>query len=164
MKPNVANTKSVSEVAIARKKRIASRLAVAVMALVAMSAVPHSTEAQAAASGSFTLSAPAKLGTIALPAGEYSYTVRMTSSLPLLQIASADHSVAGFIFPEAVKEQVKPSSDKLTLAVAHGETYVRSLSIREMGLTMYYGEPKTLVAKKFAAPNVALATNVQPAK
>ena len=38
MKLNLANAKSVSEVAVASTKKIASRLAVAVMALIAMSA------------------------------------------------------------------------------------------------------------------------------
>jgi hypothetical protein len=166
MNSTLASTKSVSEVRtkLASAKKLASRLAVAAMALVAMTVVPHITQGQIAASGTFKLAAPAKLGTVALPAGDYKYTVKWTSSLPLLAVTSANNEVSQFIFPSAVKEVPAPVSGKITLAVANGETYVSSLSVSELGLQMFYGAPKTLVAKRYAAPGTALASNVQPAK
>ena len=58
-----------------------------------------------------------------------------------------------FIFAEAVKELPTHEADKLTLKVANGETYISSLALSELGLKLYYGEPKTIVAKTFAVPS-----------
>ncbi len=88
--------------------------------------------------------------------------MKWTSSLPLLSVTSAGNEVNQFIFPTAVKQIEAPVSDKLTLAVANGETYISSLSIGELGLQMFYGAPKTLVAKHYVTPGSALASNVQP--
>jgi len=165
MNATLANTKSVLEgKSASRVKKFASRIAVAALALLSLTVVPHSTEAQAAASGAFTLAAPAKLGTVTLPAGEYKYKVQWTGSLPLLTVSAVDGGVSEFIFAKAVKELSTPVPDKLTLSVANGETYISSLAISELGLKLYYGEPKTIVAKKYAVPGTALASNVQPAK
>ena len=69
MNATFANTKSAVEVKSSseskpssRVRKFASRIAVAALALLSLTVVPYATEAQAAASGAFTLAAPAKLG------------------------------------------------------------------------------------------------------
>ena len=111
MNATFANTKSVVAVKSfsetkrsSRVKKFASRIAVAALALLSLTVVPHATEAQAAASGAFTLSAAAKLGTVTLPAGEYKYKVQWTGSLPLLTVSAVNGEVSEFIFARAVKE------------------------------------------------------------
>jgi hypothetical protein len=69
-----------------------------------------------------------------------------------------------FVFPAAIKQINKPADNKLTLAVANGETYISSITLSELGLKLVYAEPKTFVAKHYAVPGAALASNVQPAK
>jgi|SRR5580704_9104583 hypothetical protein len=166
MNVTFANTKSVSEVAAqtARVKKFASRVAITLMALLALTVIPRVAEAQSAATGKFTLASPAKLGTVWLPAGDYKYTVSWTSSLPLLSVSNTNSTVSEFIFPASIKQLAKPADDKLTLAVANGETYISSITLSELGLKLLYNEPKTLVAKHYAAPGTALASDVQPAK
>jgi hypothetical protein len=166
MNVTFANTKSVSEVAAqtARVKKFASRVAITLMALLALTVIPRVAEAQSAATGKFTLASPAKLGTVWLPAGDYKYSVSWTSSLPLLSVSNTNSTVSEFIFPASIKQLAKPADDKLTLAVANGETYISSITLSELGLKLLYNEPKTLVAKHYAAPGTALASDVQPAK
>jgi hypothetical protein len=166
MNVTFANTKSVSEVAAqtARVKKFASRVSITLMALLALTVIPRVAEAQSAATGKFTLASPAKLGTVWLPAGDYKYTVSWTSSLPLLSVSNTNSTVSEFIFPASIKQLAKPADDKLTLAVANGETYISSITLSELGLKLLYNEPKTLVAKHYAAPGTALASDVQPAK
>ena len=172
MNATFANTKPAIEVSkgsevaarSARVKKFAARIAVTLMALIALTAIPHTTEAQSAATGKFTLAAPAKLGTVWLPAGDYKYSVSWTSSLPLLSVAKSDSTVNEFIFPAAIKQISKPADDKVTLSVANGETYISSITLNELGLKLLYHEPKTFVAKQYAAPGTALASDVQPAK
>jgi hypothetical protein len=166
MNATFANTKAVTEFAssISRAKRIAARIIVTAMALVALTALPHVAEAQSAATGKFTLAAPAKLGTVWLPTGDYTYKVQWTSSLPLLAVSKTDSTVNEFVFPAAIKQINKPADNKLTLAVANGETYISSITLSELGLKLVYAEPKTFVAKHYAVPGAALASNVQPAK
>jgi hypothetical protein len=166
MKVTFANTKPASEIGSNSRgmKKFAARIAITLLALVALTALPHVAEAQAAATGKFTLAAPAKLGTVMLPAGDYKYSVQWTSSLPLLTVANTQNTVSEFVFPAAIKQLAKPADDKLTLAVANGETYISSITLNEIGLKLLYSEPKTFVAKKYAVPGSALASNVQPAK
>jgi hypothetical protein len=173
MNATFANTKpaievsKISEVATqtARVKKCASRIAITLLALLALTAIPHVAEAQSsAATGKFTLASPAKLGTVWLPAGDYKYSVSWTSSLPLLSVSNTNSTVSEFIFPASIKQLAKPADDKLTLAVANGETYISSITLSELGLKLLYNEPKTFVAKHYAAPGTALASDVQPAK
>jgi hypothetical protein len=166
MNATFANTKSISGVATqtARVKRFAARVALTLVALISLTAIPHAAEAQSAATGKFTLASPAKLGTVWLPAGDYKYSVSWTSSLPLLSVSNTESTVSEFIFPTAIKRLAKPADDKLTLAVANGETYISSITLSELGLKLLYNEPKTFVAKHYAAPGTALASDVQPAK
>ena len=166
MNARFANTKSISGVATqtARVKRFAARVALTLVALISLTAIPHAAEAQSAATGKFTLASPAKLGTVWLPAGDYKYSVSWTSSLPLLSVSNTESTVSEFIFPTAIKQLAKPADDKLTLAVANGETYISSITLSELGLKLLYNEPKTFVAKHYTAPGTALASDVQPAK
>ncbi len=166
MNATFANTKAVSEVGTksSRVKKFASRIAITFMALVALTALPHVAVAQSAATGKFTLAAPAKLGTVWLPAGDYKYSVQWTSSLPLLSVSNADSSVSEFVFPSAIHTLAKPADNKLTLGVANGETYISSITLSEIGMKLEYAEPKTFVARHYAVPGAATASNVQPAK
>jgi hypothetical protein len=166
MNATFANTKTASaiETNAVRVKKFAARILITLMALVALTAVPHATEAQSAATGKFSLAAPAKLGTVWLPTGDYSYKVQWTSSLPLLTVANSDNTVTEFVFPSAIKQLTRPADNKLTLAVANGETYISSITLNELGLKLVYAEPKTFVAKHYAVPGAALASDVQPAK
>jgi len=166
MNATFANTKIVSEsaVKVSRVKRIASRVAITLMALVALTVLPHIAAAQSAATGKFTLAAPAKLGTVWLPAGDYKYSVSWTSSLPLLSVSNSDSTVNEFVFPSAIHTLAKPTDNKLTLGVANGETYISSITLSEIGMKLEYAEPKIVVAKHYAVPGAATASNVQPAK
>jgi len=166
MNATFANTKAtlVTALKMSRVRKISSRIVITLMALVALTALPHVAAAQSAATGKFTLAAPAKLGTVWLPAGDYKYSVHWTSSLPLLSVSNADSTVNEFVFPSAIHTLAKPTDNKLTLGVANGETYISSITLSELGMKLEYAEPKTFVAKHYAVPGAATASNVQPAK
>lgn len=149
-------------------KWIGARVMVAVMAIVAVTMLPKPTEAQtsqAAAVGTFTLTAPAKLGGAVLPAGAYKYALRWTSAAPLLQVTSVRGDVSAFVFPSAVHEDNGTVADTLTLeAASTGGMYVHSISIAGLNCTLIYDEPRVPVAKRYVMPGTATAQNVQPAK
>jgi hypothetical protein len=149
-------------------KWIASRAVVTVMAIVAVTMLPKTMEAQtsqAAAVGTFTLAAPARLGDVPLPAGAYKYTLRWTSAVPLLEVTSLRGDVSAFIFPSAVHEDSGTVADALTLAPsATGGMYVHSISIAGLKRTLTYDEPRVMTAKRYVMPGTVTAQNVQPAK
>src|ERR1700743_2142116 len=128
---------------------IAARVLVSAMAIVALTALPKPTEAQAAkaaAVGEFTLATPAKLGDVPLPAGTYKYSLRWTSAVPLLEVTSVRGDVNAFIFPSALHEDNGLVADALTLAPSvTGGMYVRSISVAGLKRTLTYDEPRVHV-------------------
>ncbi len=136
------------------------QIAVLLMALVAMTASPETVQAQAAASGRFTLATTTRIGSAELPAGEYKYDVTITSSLPLLNVRSVSSTAGTYIFPTAIATLNSAEPAKLTLKESNGEMYVSSLAVKELGMELIYAAPKT----KLESAKVVGSGYVQAAK
>jgi hypothetical protein len=101
--------------------------------------------------GTFTLTGETHWGKATLPAGEYTFKVESSSSFPLVIVRSVSGTTAAMVFPETQSMPDSTAHAGLVLDKKDGETYVKSLYVKEIGLVFQYGAPKkkpTLMAKK----------------
>jgi hypothetical protein len=108
-------------------------------------------------SGTFKLPMQAHWGTAVLPAGDYSYTVEMHGSGPVVAIRTADGKCSGLFFARSVSTVAESGVQSLTLTHVGTDTFVSSFQLGAIGLSLDYSMPKqvTAIAQKAATGLVA---------
>ena len=98
--------------------------------------------AQSLISGTFKLPMQAHWGMAVLPAGDYSFTVEIHGSGPMVAIRDAEGKCTGMFFPRSVT-QVTESQTQTLLLTRVGETaFVSSFQLGAVGMNLDYGVPK----------------------
>ena len=127
-----------------------SRICVLLLSLVSSFAFPSNAGAQPVIAGRFTLTSPAKWGTVMLPAGKYTFAVEDSVSPPPVTIFTADGTGKGIVIPAFVSEIKRDETGRMTLEVKDGEAVVTALYVQRLCIVLHYN----------AAPrNVELARN-----
>jgi hypothetical protein len=140
-----------------------SRICVLLLSLVSCFAFPSNAGAQPVIAGKFTLTSPAKWGTVMLPAGEYTFAVEDSVSPPPVVIFSADGNGKGIVVPAFVSEIQRDDTAKMTMEVRDGEAVVTTLYVERLGLVLHYGAERGNVelARKKAAPDSKMSSYLQ---
>jgi hypothetical protein len=140
-----------------------SRICVLLLSLVPSFAFPSNAGAQPVIAGRFTLTSPAKWGTVMLPAGEYTFAVEDSVSPPPVMIFSADGNGKGIVIPAFVSEIKRDETGRMTMEVRDGEAVVTALYVERLGLVLHYGAERgnVEVARKKAAPDSKLSSYLQ---
>lgn len=140
-----------------------SRLQVLFLSLLSSVTFPSNALAQPAAGGKFTLHSEAMWGTMALPAGDYTYGVEQGGALPVVMIYSMTGSGKGMVFPAYVSEMGRSDIGKVTLESIDGESVVTALYVEKLGLVFHYATDKTKIemARKKSTPATELSSYTQ---
>lgn len=113
----------------------------AAFAIAAALLAPASLGAQSLFQGHFTLPVETQWGGVALPAGDYSFTVE-SRSLPGTVTINGEAGKAMIIAAGGSSERFKASDSVLVLDRYLGRGVVRALYLKPLGMTFYYKPPK----------------------
>jgi hypothetical protein len=140
-----------------------SRICVLLLSLVSSFAFPSNAGAQPVIAGRFTLTSPAKWGTVMLPAGDYTFAVEDSVSPPPVTIFRADGTGKGIVIPAFVSEIKRDDTGKMTLEIRDGQAVVTALYVERLGVVLHYGaeRPNVELARKKAAPDSKMTSYLQ---
>jgi hypothetical protein len=145
-------------------KSLRSALLVKVLILAAgvlgASAVP--AQAQAAATGTFTLTHETRWGGAVLPPEDYAFSLASQNWPAQVIVRQASGPKVAIVLPQTVSEEKLTGMSQLVLQhKADGETFVSALSLGDLGVALHYASPKAAVpaaeTAKLGAPSVSPA-------
>jgi len=140
-----------------------SRISVLLLSLISSFTFPANAGAQPVIAGRFTLTSPAKWGSVMLPAGEYTFAVEDSVSPPPVTIFAADGMGKGIVIPAFVSQLQSNDTGKMTLEVKDGEAVVTTLYVKRLGIVLHYNaeRPKVELARKKGAPDSKINSYLQ---
>jgi hypothetical protein len=96
--------------------------------------------AQSAMKGEFTLPSEIHWGRAVLPAGQYSFDLASTSAPQVIHIRG--EGVHVMLMAQAVGDRPVPTDSALVLVRQGDSSFVRSLRLAPLGISLYYAQPK----------------------
>jgi len=108
--------------------------------------------AQSAMKGEFTLPSEIHWGRAVLPAGQYSFDLASTRAPQMIRVCGEGVNV--MLMAQATGDRPTPTDSALVLVRQGDNSFVRSLRLAPLGISLYYAPPKG------EAPMVAQATGV----
>jgi hypothetical protein len=157
------DVKQIPEEEFMTSSKKLSRIQVLLLSLISTLAFPVHAGATPVIAGKFTLSSPAKWGSVNLPAGEYTFAVEDSTSPPMVMVFAADGTGKGMVVPAFVSDIKGADSGKMTLEVQGGQTVVTALYVERLGIVLHYGagRPNAELAQKKAAPDAKMSSYLQ---
>jgi hypothetical protein len=143
------------------KKHITHIVAIAVLGLVTLFAIPNRVQAQPAFKGQFTLTNDVVWNGKELPAGSYEFTLDSTAMPAKILL----HGPNGFMFvlTSAVSGKEWGENSNITVEHRNGTRYISSLYLADLGIDLRYRAPKLnekLIAQGPATEeHIAIAMN-----
>ena len=113
-------------------------------------AAPSAAHAQAA-EGKFTLPSAAHWGNLALPAGDYSFSLESSGRPAWITVRDGQNSVVGMIAPVSLSNVNYSNTSQLVLTHKGDEVFISSLRVGDLGVVFDYAVPE-------AAPEANTAT------
>ena len=99
-------------------------------------------------SGRFTLPYAARCGTAVLPAGEYRYSIDLSSSTPITTLPKSAPNPAGFMLMAASTSEVSSNEPgRLVVERVAGERVVTDMYVHDLSLAIRYAAPKTRISQ-----------------
>jgi len=121
------------------KNNLSRILAIVAIALIAVCAAPAPAAAQDAYKGRFTLTSDVRWGQAALPAGEYTFSLK-SAALPAQILV---HGPNGFAFVmTSSTETKKGDASFINIERRGGMRVVSDLYLAELGIDLRYSAPK----------------------
>jgi len=122
------------------KKQIKHIVAIAVLALVTLFAIPNRVQAAPAFKGQFTLTSDVVWNNRDLPAGNYEFTLDSTAMPAKILL----HGPNGYmwVLTSVVSGKDQGKSSNLTVERRNGECFISDLYIAELGMDLRYRAPK----------------------
>jgi hypothetical protein len=111
--------------------------------------------------GRFTLTSEAHWGSTVLPPGEYTYSISVDTTMPVVIVRSVSGNLGAFVVPMSMTETRGGAPDKLVLEKVNGEMVITSLYVRDRGVVLHYRIPKASVETAGKAPESKLAASLQ---
>jgi hypothetical protein len=112
--------------------------------------------------GTFKLANETHWGRLLLAPGEYEFTVNDQLAGKMVTVRSVDSGLSRMIMAEGTSDLRAGTESTLTISKSPDGVYVQALSLRDSGVTLHYGVPKTgrltKLAKSQATPTVASAS------
>ena len=139
-----------------------SRISVLLLSLISSFTFPANTGAQSVIAGRFTLTSPAKWGSVMLPAGEYTFAVEDSVSPPR-KSSPADGMGKGIVIPAFVSQLQSDDTGKMTLEMKGGEAVVTALYVKRLGIVLHYNaeRPNVELARKKGTPDSKMNSYLQ---
>jgi hypothetical protein len=109
--------------------------------------------AQSAMKGEFTLPSEIHWGRAVLPAGQYSFDLTSNRTPEVIRVRGEGVNV--LLMAQAVGDRPIPTDSALVLVRRGDNSFVRSLRLAPLGISLYYAQPKGE-----AAPTVAQVPEV----
>ena len=92
--------------------------------------------------GKFKLPTETRWGKMLLAPGEYEFTISTETAGKIVTVRSGNSRWSGMIMPESTSDAVSPEVSSLQLGQSEGGTYVQSLALVDLGMTLNFGGPK----------------------
>jgi hypothetical protein len=108
--------------------------------------------AQSEIKGEFTLPSEIHWGRAVLPAGQYSFDLASIRAPQLIQVRGEGVSV--MLMAQGVGDRPTPTDSALVLVRQGDSSFVRSLRLAPLGITLYYPAPKGQVPTMAHVPEV----------
>jgi hypothetical protein len=122
------------------KNHLSRILAIVAIAVIAVCAAPAPAAAQDAYQGRFTLTSDVRWGQAALPAGEYTFTLK-SAALPAKIVVHGPNGFA-MILTSATSTKNSDANSSITVEHRGGMRVVRDLYLAELGIDLRYSAPK----------------------
>jgi hypothetical protein len=113
--------------------------------------------AQSSLHGTFDLPMAVHWGKSILPAGEYSFTVEILATAPVVTVHSADSKWAAMFLPQALSQAPETPNPELLLTNRGGAMFVSSFRLGELGMALNYAVPKPTEAARARERPASLA-------
>jgi hypothetical protein len=127
--------------------RIASLFKVWILLAAGLGVSAGSAQAQAAASGTFTLTRETHWGGAVLPPGDYAFSLASPNWPSQLVVRKASGPHVAIVMPQRItQERVTPASNLTLHREQDGEAFVTTLYLGDLGLALHYPSPKAPVA------------------
>jgi hypothetical protein len=94
------------------------------------------------AHGKFKLPTETRWGKLLLAPGEYEFTISTDAPSKIVIIHSERSGWSGMIMPEATSVPVSAGGASLQLGKSESGTYIRSLALGDIGMTLNFRAPK----------------------
>ena len=122
------------------KKQITHIVAITVLGLVTLFAIPNRVQAAPAFKGQFTLTSDVVWNGTELPAGNYDFTLNSTAMPAKILL----HGPNGYMFvlTSAMSGKEQGESSNMTIERRNGSRYVSSLYLADLGIDLRYRAPK----------------------
>ena len=105
--------------------------------------IAQPASAQPAFEGKFSLAHETQWGPVTLMPGDYSFTLSSQSANGIVVVRDDESgNPAGIILTGSCENQVSSANSDLVLARSGGKTVVRSMELKEIGMTFRYAMPK----------------------
>jgi hypothetical protein len=138
-------------------RRVSAALIVAVIAL---GAIATSLQARPAVGGKFKLPFDAKWGIVALPAGDYTFSIDHLTENGSIFVYRGSHAV-GIVRPQGLEGDYSHSQSSALLCIRHdGQVTVRALQLPHVG-TFYFPMSKGLNTLVTQQPQLIETVSVQ---
>jgi hypothetical protein len=111
------------------------------LAIAAMGASAIPAHAQAT-SGKFSLTHKVRWSSVMLPAGDYTFSVDAQNSPTRVVIRQPDGSTVGMFMPQSIADDDFVGSSSLVLRDENGESVVRTLRLKSVGVALNFAAPK----------------------
>jgi len=110
--------------------------------------------------GTFKLPVEARWGKMVLAPGEYEFVVDTDSLTRMITIRSRDSGWSGMVLSESAAEISSAPGASLMLAKSEDGMYVQTLYLKDAGVALNFGAPKSRMAKlaKSSPPTVVSAS------
>lgn len=133
---------------------------VVLIAVVMFGIVAPALQAQLTSSGRFKLPFDAQLGKMALPTGNYTFTVDGMSLNGKIAIFRENQAV-GILRPQTFSENYNQSKNPALLCIRHdGQVTIRALRLPRVG-TFYFSVPKELSVLMAQQPQLIETVSVE---
>ena len=96
--------------------------------------------AQSAMKGEFTLPSEIHWGRAVLPAGQYSFDLTSTSAPEVIRVRGEGVNV--LLMAQATGDRPTPTDSALVIVRQGDNSFVRSLRLAPLGISLYYAQPK----------------------
>lgn len=122
------------------KKNITHIVAITVLALVTLFAIPNRVQASPVFKGQFTLTSDVVWNNTELPAGKYDFTLDSTAMPAKILL----HGPNGYmwVLTSAVSGKEQGEISSLTVERRNGTRYISSLYLADLGIDLRYRQPK----------------------
>ena len=123
---------------------------VLILAIGVLAASARPAQAQSA-TGKFTLTHDARWGNVLLTPGVYSFALQSPSLPAAIMVGKTGAARIAIVLPAAVSSERPSTGSTLVLnRNAAGESFVSALYLGDLGLSLHYSAPRSLVAAESA--------------